>query len=128
MRNRSKPSTTDTSFATPTASGMTLASRAGLAAGDSYGPRIYKLWVRWMPSLRAERIPSTTISRLCDEHHDWCVRLFDAGVKPYIIKLTRLDTPLVRLEDREMWLKAFLVRRAKRVAQGFGIKKRAITQ
>jgi hypothetical protein len=77
-------------------------------------PRIFRLWARWVPALRAHRVHAAEISTLRDEHAQWCERLMRVGLSTAEIKRTRLDTPLLPVPEREEWLLAFLAKRAKR--------------
>jgi hypothetical protein len=77
-------------------------------------PRIFRLWARWVPRLRARRVHAAEIPTLRDEHAHWCERLLRIGLSTAEIKRMRLDTPLLPLQQREEWLLDFLAKRAKR--------------
>jgi len=81
-------------------------------------PRIFRLWARWVPRLRARRFRSAKIPALRDEHARWVERLLRVGLSTAEIKRTRLDTPLLPLPVREEWLLDFLAKRAKRQVEG----------
>jgi hypothetical protein len=81
-------------------------------------PKIFRLWARWVPRLRARRVHAAEIPTLRDEHARWVERLLRVGLSTAEIKRTRLDTPLLPVQEREEWLLDFLAKRAKRQAEG----------
>ena len=77
--------------------------------------RIFRLWARWVPLLLARRVRAAEIPALREEHGRWVERLLRVGLSTAEIKRTRLDTPLLPLQQRQEWLRFFLAKRAKRI-------------